>query len=214
MILREQTVKDLEVLHNIKVRFYPCSDEKYYQERYEYRYNWLRPYYVCINEIVDGKLVKVDRPDSERCAQAKIYAEKDCKDWYNANKLYITYFDDNKNEIMFVKSENIKSKLITDKYIIDLVDKNKKSYNSYFGDFALKMRKILAENNLNEDLSVYPTTYGIGVWVFYNRNFEKYQQTITDILKNKGVDFKNEYSDMQWVFRFKISKKRNNLLKI
>lgn len=214
MIICDETIKDLEVLHNIRVRFYPCSDEKYYQERYEYRYNWLKPYYIGLNEFVGDKLVRVDRPDSERCVEAEKFAKKDCKDWYNANKLYITYFDDDNNEIVFVKSENIKSKVITDQYIIDLVDKNKKSYNSYFGNFALKMRKILIENNLNEDLSVYPTTYGIGVWVFYNSNFDKYQQLITEILKNKGVDFKNEFSDKEWVFRFKISKKHNNLLKI
>lgn len=214
MILREQTVKDLDVLHNIKVRFYPCSDEKYYKERYEYRYDWLKIYYVGVNEIIDGKLVRVDKPDSERRSQAEYYAKKDCNDWYNTNKLYIRYFDDNNNEIVFVKSENIKSKLITAQYIIDLVEKNKKTYNSYFGEFCIKMRQLLKENNLDTDCSVYPTTYGIGVWVFYNQNFEKYQQTITEILKNKGVEFKNEYSDMQWVFRFKISKKHNNLLKI
>lgn len=214
MIVSDNLIKELKENYNITIRFYPCSDEDYYKQRYEYRYKWLEPYFINVSHFVGDKLVTENLPDSDRCEKAEYYAKKDIKNWYDANKLYIRYYDKNNNEILFIKSENIKSKVITAQYIIDLVNKNRKTYNSYFGEFCIKMRQLLKENNLDTDCSVYPTTYGIGVWVFYNSKFDENQQKLTDILKNKGVIFENEFSDKQWVYRFKISKKRENLLKI
>lgn len=62
--------------------------------------------------------------------------------------------------------------------------------------------------------SVYPTTYGIGVWVFYNWDLEKDLKNVADLLNKFGVEYYTEFSDARWVFRFKISKKSINLDKI
>jgi len=65
-------------------------------------------------------------------------------------------------------------------------------------------------------MNFYPTSYGIGVWVPFlgRKNFDEIKKTIEDKFKELNIEFKNEYSDANWVFRYKISKHRDNIAKI
>lgn len=76
------------------------------------------------------------------------------------------------------------------------------------------MQALLKENGLGKTFSVYPTTYGIGIWVIYNWNSDEHIVKVANILKENGVEFYNEYSEAGWVYRFKVSKKADNLAKI
>jgi len=61
---------------------------------------------------------------------------------------------------------------------------------------------------------VYPTTYGIGVWVIFNAEANANVALVNRIVGEAGLDFENEYSDAFWVFRFRISKARENLARL
>jgi len=90
--------------------------------------------------------------------------------------------------------EKFESKINTDKIYID---------------FAKKFSKLCGNG-----CTVYPTTYGIGVCTLlkstldYNR--EKYENKLSEL----GIDYTNEYSDAGWVYRFKISKSKENINRI
>ena len=60
----------------------------------------------------------------------------------------------------------------------------------------------------------YPTTYGIGVWLMYNPHIDKDVEAVGRIIAEAGLEFYNEFSDKRWVYRFKISKAKENLAKI
>ena len=130
-------------------------------------------------------------------------------DPYNFDKLFIEY--DGK---MIVKKENVKSKEITIEYIQKLIDKNEKAYKGYYGKFALNMQRLLKENGLDNEFNVYPTTYGIGVWVIYNWSAKEDIDKVTEILDKRGVEYYNEYSEHGWVYRYKVSKKEENINRI
>lgn len=129
--------------------------------------------------------------------------------WYDAQTLYIFY--DGKT---IVKKENQKSKEITADYVLRLVEKNERAYAGYYGQFALNMQKLLQEAGLAQTYSIYPTTYGIGVWVLYNFSMREDCKQVTNILDSKGVVYENEYSEAGWVYRYKVSKKAENLAKL
>lgn len=130
-------------------------------------------------------------------------------DPYEYNRLFIEY--DGKT---IVKKENVKSKEITIDYIQKLIDKNEKAYSGYYGEFAKNMQNLLKENGLDKQFSVYPTTYGIGIWVIFNWNASDYIDKVTNILDDKGIEYYNEYSEHGWVYRYKVSKKESNINKI
>jgi hypothetical protein len=77
---------------------------------------------------------------------------------------------------------------------------------------ASEFRKCMGD--LGAEGSTYPTTYGIGVWLIYNPRFGKDVETVERIIGEAGLDFCNEYSDKHWVYRFKISKAKENLARI
>ena len=129
-------------------------------------------------------------------------------DPYEYDRLYIEY--DGK---LIIKKENIKSKEITIDYIDKLIAKNEKAYSGYYGEFAKNMQRLLKENGLANDFSVYPTTYGIGVWVICNWNAKDDIDKVTQILDERGIEYYNEYSEAHWVYRYKVSKKADNIAK-
>ena len=199
MKISDETFQKLQK-DNIKVSFYPCTKEEYYNERYEIRYQSMHAetYY---------------KAGSERDEYAKKAAEKDCEDWYNADTLFVIYKANGK-EFTAMKKVNIKSKEVTYNDIITIIEKDKKLFKSPYGDFCLKMRELLKKNELDKGCCVYPTTYGIGVWVFFNWNFDDHKKAVETLLKQYGVEYYNEFSDARLVYRFKISKKASNLSKL
>lgn len=127
---------------------------------------------------------------------------------YESTKLFIEY--DGK---MIVHKENTKSKEITIEYIQKLIDKNEKAYKGRYGEFALNMQKLLKSLGIDKRMSIYPTTYGIGVWVLYNMSADTDIAVLKYLLKKRGIKHTSEYSDAAWVYRFKISKEKENLEK-
>jgi hypothetical protein len=127
---------------------------------------------------------------------------------YEYNRLYIEY--DGK---LIIKKENVKSKEITIEMIDKLIAKNEKAYSGYYGEFAKNMQKLLNENGLTDKFSVYPTTYGIGIWVIFNYSAKDEIKKVTKILNDRGIEYYNEYSEAGWVYRYKVSKKADNIAK-
>lgn len=56
-------------------------------------------------------------------------------------------------------------------------------------------------------MCAYSTNYGVGVWVFYvkKETIETVNNAIFSILKAKGINYNNEYSEAGWVYRHKFS---------
>lgn len=134
--------------------------------------------------------------------------ERHC-DPYEYDTLYVTH----DGEQMLVKKENVKSKQITVEYVLKLVEKDRKVYAGTYGQFAIAMQRLCKEKGFN-GFHVYPTTYGIGVWLFYNFSAEKHIAQVEQIMKERNVEYYNEYSEARWVYRFKVSKKRENIERI
>jgi len=124
---------------------------------------------------------------------------------------YTTLYVEHDGGQMLVKKENVKSKTITVEYVQKLVEKDRKVYAGTYGKFAMCMQRLCKERGLTNKFCVYPTTYGIGVWLFYNFNSDKHITQVEEIMKERGIEYYNEYSDKRWVYRFKVSKKRENI---
>jgi hypothetical protein len=124
---------------------------------------------------------------------------------------FTTLYVEHDNGQMLVKKENVKSKAITVEYVQKLVEKDRKVYAGTYGKFAMAMQRLCKERGYTSRFLVYPTTYGIGVWLFYNFNADKHIAQVEEIMKERGIEYYNEYSDARWVYRFKVSKKRENI---
>lgn len=129
---------------------------------------------------------------------------------YEYDKLFVEYDDKGTRRTICQKIAG-KSKEITIEYVDKLIAKDKKAYNGTYGKFADAMNRILDKLGYKTKFSVYPTTYGIGVWLFYNWNADKNIKEVEAILKANNVEYYNEYSDKHYVYRFKISKKQANI---
>lgn len=210
MRITQETLQELKSM-GIVAKIYPDNYESFLQRCYEKSYKWLGMYDDAVS-FVDGELVKNrDLPDYESKKQenARKYAKRDANNWYDATILYISYDKDTK---LICRTENTKSKQITTDYVLRLVERDKKLYQGVYGDFAIKMREILKSNDM-DNINVYPTTYGIGVFLlWWHKNC--WIDAVKNILDKKGIEYTNEYSDARWVYRFKVSKKKENLDKI
>ena len=81
-----------------------------------------------------------------------------------------------------------------------------------YGRFSATIQKVIDKQMPQHNFLVYPTTYGIGLWAMYNFNFNEQASEIENILNTNKIEYKTEYSDARWVFRYKISKKEVNRL--
>lgn len=195
---------------NVNVRWYPQSTyEEFYrakwEETYAHYFNWYKDNVAGCNAVLAGRTNIVFGSTEELQQAAKRHANMctgmACRT-YDYTTLYIEYGDK-----LIVKSIPTKSKEVTVEFIQKLIDKNEKLYKGYYGNFALKMQKALNDLGLKDrGYRVYPTTYGIGVWVLFNSKCEADIADITKLLDSKGIKYQNEYSDAHWVYRFKISK--------
>ena len=103
-----------------------------------------------------------------------------------------------------------KKKEITMEYII-----GKLSNNVVYENFSRYFKSVLVKLGYN-GINVYPTSYGIGMFVlFSDRTYMRTAKNEIDtLLKEMGVEYTNEYSDAAWVFRYKISKSEKNISKL
>lgn len=78
--------------------------------------------------------------------------------------------------------------------------------DAMYVNFSNQFKKLINYKGID----IYPTTYGIGVFVLFG-NHNEAVQCITDKLTELGIKYTNEYSDACWVYRFKISKSQENI---
>ena len=133
-------------------------------------------------------------------------------------------YDENLNEVDKEKA--------TDLYIS--FDKN---FETYLGKFIKATKKemtlehILFKINdsvtyrnlsttfnklIKDKITAYPTTYGIGIFVAisFRSEIEEIRKEIEKRLAELNIEYTNEYSSAGWVFRYKISKSKENLYKL
>lgn len=217
MLISKETLKELSA-QGIQVRWYPeDSYEEFvqhiWQKCYERAFNYGKDHVQGSDAATKGLANVLYNTMEEFEKHCKQMADSFCKrdaDPYNFDTLFIT-FDTDK---VVVKKEPVKSKQITTDYVLRLVEKGRKTYSGTYGDFARAMQRICKERGYNGRLCVYPTTYGIGVWLLWNYKAEEQVADIEQIMKQRGIEYYNEYSDARYVYRFKVSKKRENLEKI
>lgn len=99
-----------------------------------------------------------------------------------------------------------KKKLVNIEYVMNKINSDK-----VYQNFSKYFAKLVDDNSF----SIYPTSYGIGVSVlFFSRHDKPAIDGLKDILNKTGIKYSNEYSDAHWVYRFKISKSKENIEKI
>lgn len=216
MIIKEQTISAL-ASKGVNVRWYPEATYQEFSARMlqkdtEEYVRYYKDHVAGCEAVINGYAnVCYNSMDELRAAaenSAQLYNKRHCSP-YEYNVLYIEY--DGK---LIMKKENVKSKEITPEYVAKLIEKNEKAYAGYYGTFALNMQKLLKANGLDNKFSVYPTTYGIGIWVIYNWNADKDISRVTALLDTRAVEYYNEYSEHGWVYRFKVSKRADNLARV
>lgn len=216
MVIRKQTIDALKA-QGIDIRWYPeKSYEDFFQriwkKQYDFSYNYNKANVRGSKETEEGRTNVLFESFAELEKNSRRFAdqtvERHCSP-YEFDTLFVEY--DGK---IFCKKENVKSKEITEDYVLKLVGKNKKLYDGAFGAFTMQMQKICEKLGYGNYFCVYPTTYGIGIWLFWNWKVEEQANNVENILKSAGIEYYNEYSEHRWVYRFKISKKRENLQKI
>ena len=216
MFIRKETIATL-ANKGINVRWYPEATFEEFSRRV-----WKKDVDWCVNYSKDhvagcpAVLKGTANVLYNSFAELEAHAQKQADMWnarhcspYEYNVLYIEY-----GGKLIMKKENVKSKEITVEYVDKLVAKNEKAYAGYYGAFALNMQKLLKQNGLDNKFSVYPTTYGIGIWVIYNWNADKDISRVTALLDTRAVEYYNEYSEHGWVYRFKVSKRADNLARV
>jgi hypothetical protein len=124
-----------------------------------------------------------------------------------ASELYILWA---KNGGYIGKTIKATKKETTFEYVI-----NKIESENIYKNFSNNFKKLLPGEYKNS-INVYPTTYGIGVFVLFSFRSEtsKIKTEIESILKKYSIEYITEYSDAGWVFRYKISKAKENIEKI
>lgn len=83
-----------------------------------------------------------------------------------------------------------------------------------YQNFANEFKKLLVKE-YQVNLNVYPTSYGIGIDTFnYQGFFTENRTKVENFLLKLGINFSTEYSAASLVYRFKISKSKDNIEKL
>lgn len=90
---------------------------------------------------------------------------------------------------------------------------NKLNAEKTFKNFTEDLKKILVKNGHTNSMNVYPTSYGIGIFVAvsYRNQTKVLKESIDTILNNAGIKYSNDRSNAGWVFRYRISKSKENI---
>lgn len=216
MRISKETINTLKA-QGIIVRWFPEETyeefrKRVWKEEYDYSFNYSKDNVRGSKATEEGRtnvLYETMEEFEESCRKfADRSVDRHC-DPYEYDTLYVTH----DGEQMLVKKENVKSKVITVDYVLKLVEKDRKLYAGTYGQFAIAMQRLCKEKGFN-GFHVYPTTYGIGVWLFYNFSAEKHIAQVEQIMKERNIEYYNEYSEARWVYRFRVSKKRENIERI
>lgn len=126
-----------------------------------------------------------------------------------ATKLSVFSVTDWANDKVTIKLP--KSKVLT----FDIV-MSKLSQGSTYKNFAETFKNILNSKRQGGGLIVYPTTYGIGIFVAVGSRggIDEIKQEVEATLAEYGIQYTTEYSNARWVFRYRISKSAANIEKL
>lgn len=214
MRISKETIETLKA-QGINVRWFPEETyeefkQRVWKEQYDFSYNYSKDNVRGSKATEEGRtnvLYESMEEFEEKCRKFADQTWERHASPYEFTTLYVEH----DNGQMLVKKENVKSKVITVEYVQKLVEKDRKVYAGTYGKFAMAMQRLCKERGLTNKFCVYPTTYGIGVWLFYNFNADKHIAQVEEIMKERNIEYYNEYSDARWVYRFKVSKKRENI---
>lgn len=137
----------------------------------------------------------------------------------------ISYWDKNINDVPKEKAyqmslsrfdpyyESIAIKLpskmeVTFDWVMNKINKDK-----VYKSFSENFNKLLKKKGFG-DINSYPTTYGLGVFVGFGSHISETKKNIENLLNSLGLTYTTEYSDAYYVFRYKISKSKENIEKI
>ena len=217
MRISKQTIETLKSL-GIDIRWYPEQTyEEFKKVQWEKQYKRWFEYSKSSCKELNPSGEWVASWDYETLAEYEDHIKKFCDqiiDRHCDPYEYDTLFIEHDNGQILVKKESVKSKEITAEYVIKLVEKDRKVYAGTYGKFAMAMQKLCKEKGFTDKLCVYPTTYGIGVWLFYNFQADQHIAKVEKIMKERDIEYYNEYSEKHWVYRFKVSKKASNIEKM
>lgn len=107
----------------------------------------------------------------------------------------------------FTSGKVPKRKPFVDYVLNTIAKKEARQYQSLMPLFArLDLRHV----------SCYPTTYGIGICTLFRSRagVDEDVAKVADALSSLGIEYRNEYSNEHWVYRFIISTKSENLSRI
>lgn len=217
MVITQETLNALNQ-KGVKVRWYPQETfEEFKKTQWEKEYKRWFEYSKGSCKELNPTSERVSGWNFETLAEYEAHIRKFCDriidrhcDPYEYDTLYVTH----DGEQMLVKKEGVKSKVITEEYVMKLVEKSRKAYSGTYGKFAMGMQKLCRERGYSGQFAVYPTTYGIGVWLFYNFRADENIADVKRLMDERGIEYYNGYSEHRWVYRFKVSKKKENLDKI
>ena len=214
MRISKETIETLKV-QGINVRWFPEETYEEFEKKvwkclydYSYRYN--------VDNVRGSKATEEGRTNV--LYETKEEFEQHCRNFADSSLKrhcdpyeYDTLFIVHDGGQMLVKKENVKSKVITVEYVQKLVEKDRKVYAGTYGKFAMAMQQLCKERGYNNRFLVYPTNYGIGIWLFYNFHAEENIADVKSLMDERGIEYYNEFSEHHWVYRFKVSKKRENI---
>lgn len=204
MRVTKETIESLK-LQGIIIKNYPTTYDEFYKKCWGKCYkDSIRSYFSqndWTHEWTTDEIEKLATDSANNDVDFYV------NNWYESTLLFIEY-----EGRLIVRKETIKNKEITIDYILKWIEKDKKMYRGKYGKFTLALQKLVSTQL--KDFLIYPTTYGIGVWVFYNFNFDKDKNAITELLDKCGIEYYNEYSQAKYVYRYKISKAKENINKL
>lgn len=215
MIITNETMEILK-RQGIIASMFPSDEmkQKEYDEmlaKYENGYRYINS----TTKFVEGRWITEgeERPNYKEYAKQRVdnqFANNTPYRgmWYDATVLYIR-----KGDMLFKRTVN-KSQAITEEFVLGVVAREEKVYSGAYGQFAKDINKLFREKFNNVSGWVYPTTYGIGVWVFFNFNAKECIEQVKSVLDSMNIEYTNEFSDARFVYRFKISKKEINRKKL
>ena len=214
MYISKETIETLKA-QGINVRWFPEETyedfkQRVWKEMYDYSFNYSKSFCKELNPSKEGVYSWSYETLAEYEEHCRKFADQTWERHASPYEFTTLYVEHDGGQ-MLVKKENVKSKEITVEYVLKLVEKDRKVYAGTYGKFAMCMQKLCKERGLTNKFCVYPTTYGIGVWLFWNFNADKHIAQVEEIMKERNIEYYNEYSNAHWVYRFKVSKKRENI---
>ena len=172
--------------------------------------NYKRDYaspYVGMNRSIDPTQFEADK--REQIKNKDTYWKFIKRHYWDSGKYWFAFFE-NGRIVRFPKKKWSESEEDFNARLDKLIAKVEKENKTEYGKFSATIQKVIDKQMPNHNFLVYPTTYGIGLWAMYNFNFNEQASEIENILNTNKIDYKTEYSDARWVFRYKISKKEVN----